>query len=457
MTATIRRMTRLLISILLLLTLFCQPLLGVGFAEEETAAADSGDTTVEESGKKPIKYVATSRVGLKVRRGAGTNFPSADSIRALDTIYILALGADWAEVRTGYVDGYVLSKHLDDIREYNEATGEIGAVVEEKAAVVDYSTGSTEDFKLEFKALTVKTAVFYQEPDEKSKYVTKIKIYESVVVGEIDGDWCYAMYQNQKGWVKTASLFMWDRINPYAGDIPGCIPYPKLVFLNRTVELLDYDAVVAGKKKPKVHHTLVPGSAIAVENPDEAGRYKTPYWRTTGFVTDEDIAYTMDVVPYDKAEVGDLISAMTTYYAVGVHTLNYQGRNWNIYLSTSKISGSVIQPNETFNIYKYIGPYRKSTGYHPAPIASPTALWGYGGGTCQVSTTLYNTIIRAPLFVQHRQAHANVGIKYMLKGFDAAVGGGDVNLIFVNTLPYPIRINFLISDGVLTCCIFRAG
>ena len=39
--------------------------------------------------------------------------------------------------------------------------------------------------------------------------------------------------------------------------------------------------------------------------------------------------------------------------------------------------------------------------------------------------------------------------------FDAAVGGGDINLKMTNTLPYPIRFVFMNSDGVLTCCIFR--
>ena len=102
-----------------------------------------------------------------------------------------------------------------------------------------------------------------------------------------------------------------------------------------------------------------------------------------------------------------------------------------------------------------IGPYRKSTGYKSAPIMSDDALTGYGGGTCQVNTTFYITTIQLPLLVTHRRVHANVGMYYAEKGFDAAVGGGDINLLMTNTLPYAIRYHCLISDGVLTICIYR--
>ena len=48
-------------------------------------------------------------------------------------------------------------------------------------------------------------------------------------------------------------------------------------------------------------------------------------------------------------------------------------------------------------------------------------------------------------------AFAQRGCK--LQGFDAAVGGGNINLTLENTLPYAIRYQFFDCDGVLTCCI----
>ena len=82
-------------------------------------------------------------------------------------------------------------------------------------------------------------------------------------------------------------------------------------------------------------------------------------------------------------------------------------------------------------------------------------LAGYGGGTCQTNTTFYNTVMQIPLLVTHRKVHIEVGMYYAKQGFDAAVGGGDINLIMENTLPYPVRFQFFNSDGVLTCCVFK--
>ena len=82
-------------------------------------------------------------------------------------------------------------------------------------------------------------------------------------------------------------------------------------------------------------------------------------------------------------------------------------------------------------------------------------LAGYGGGTCQTNTTFYITVMQVPLLVTHRKVHAEVGMYYAEKGFDAAVGGGDINLTMENSLPYPVRFQFFNSDGVLTCCVFK--
>jgi uncharacterized protein YgiM (DUF1202 family) len=451
---------------LLLVTLMSQPLFSFAeeadFIAEDTAElADIQDDpdalSAQEELQAPsdeVRYVATATFNLKMRKGPGLEYSGAGQIRDGDTVYILELGAEWTKIRTERATGYVLTKYLGDIREYDAASGTAGAALEFPQDVLQSAETDAAGFKQGYKAYAVKAALLKAEPDSHSATRTSIRIYDQVIVSHVQGDWCYAQYKGYTGYILNSNLFKWDRIDPYAGPIPGNIVYPTMAFVKHTTDILDYKST---SKSPKVLKTVNPGSALCVEKPDEQGRYKTPYWRTTGYITQDDIAYTLDVVPYDQAQVGDLISVMTTYYAVGIHTLQYQGRNWNIYLSTSMISGSVVQPGAQFNVNQCIGPYRKSTGYKPAPIASPTALWGYGGGTCQVNTTLYNTVIQVPILVNHRKVHANVGAKYFLKGFDAAVGGGDINMIFTNTLPYPIRFNYFISDGVLTCCIFRAG
>ena len=81
---------------------------------------------------------------------------------------------------------------------------------------------------------------------------------------------------------------------------------------------------------------------------DELGRYPLPYHRTVGYVMEDEIAYLMPVVDWQNAESGDLISTMTTYFAVGKASLQYQGRNWNIRLAGTYITNTILQPGQEY-------------------------------------------------------------------------------------------------------------
>ena len=291
--------------------------------------------------------------------------------------------------------------------------------------------------------------MLHVEPNENSDRLRYIDIYTQVIVGEISGDWCFVRYKGSYyGYIRTDYLFKWDRIDPYAGAIPGLTVWPNMAFVNHTTTIYDLET-------NEELFTINPGSAITVGEKDAYGRYPLPIDRTIGYVMEDEVAYVLPVVEWDKAQSGDLISVFTTYFPVGKTTLQVQGRNWNIHLASDFISGTVLQPGEAYDMNQTIAPYQKATGYKSAPILSPHALEGYGGGTCQVNTTFYICTIQVPILVTHRKVHAEVGMGYALQGFDAAVGGGDINLQMTNTLPYAIRYQFMNSDGVLTCCIFK--
>lgn len=419
--------------------------------EDPDALAGETDTAAQED-EDAARYVATATAQLKVRREPDKDSFGNGSIAKGEMVYILELGNEWSKIDTGRNIGYVQTRYLSDIREYSASQGASAATTDADGAVVvvDTSSNTPETFQEKFKAYAYKTVVARREMDERSASAFRITKYSEVTVGANQGDWSYIRYKNSYGYVPTSALFKWDRIDPYAGDIPGCIKHIGLAFVNHTTDIKSYDD--NGKEVLK---TVNPGSALAVDTLDDLGRYPLPYWRTTGYVNESDVGYLLPVVPWEDAHSGDLISCMSTFYAVGIHTLNYQGRNYNIYLGSSFISGTVMQPGDTVNIYDVMGPYRKSTGYHRAPIMSPGALWGYGGGTCQVNTTLYNALIQVPIYINWRKVHAEVGIYYCPVGFDAAVGGGDITMIFTNTLPYAIRINYFMSDGCLTVGIFK--
>ena len=63
----------------------------------------------------------------------------------------------------------------------------------------------------------------------------------------------------------------------------------------------------------------------------------------------------------------------------------------------------------------------------------------YGGGVCQVSTTLYNAVLKAELEVTQRSNHSMI-VTYVKPSMDAAIAGDYKDLKFVNNLDAPIYI-----------------
>lgn len=62
------------------------------------------------------------------------------------------------------------------------------------------------------------------------------------------------------------------------------------------------------------------------------------------------------------------------------------------------------------------------------------------GGNCQVSSTLYNAVLKVPnLKVTERHEHSN-SVPYVKKGKDAAVASGSYDFKFVNNTGNKIKI-----------------
>lgn len=64
----------------------------------------------------------------------------------------------------------------------------------------------------------------------------------------------------------------------------------------------------------------------------------------------------------------------------------------------------------------------------------------YGGGNCQVSTTLYNAVLKTDgIEVIERHSHTR-DVDYIEKGKDAAVAYGELDLKFKNNTGNDIKI-----------------
>lgn len=111
-------------------------------------------------------------------------------------------------------------------------------------------------------------------------------------------------------------------------------------------------------------------------------------------------------------------------------------RVYNITLAATKLNGVLIAPNEEFSFNKALGDISGFTGYKQAYIIqNGKTVLGDGGGVCQVSTTLFRSILNAGLPVIERHAHAyRVGYyeQDSSPGFDATIYVPSVDLKFKN-------------------------
>lgn len=186
------------------------------------------------------------------------------------------------------MEGYVLTQYLDDITLYDleaaeaNGTADLEIDVAEPINAPNFTT-SPENFHEGYYAYAVKNAVIYLEPNELSRKIGSVPIYDQVIVSEVSGEWCLARYEDTCGFIRTSSLFKWDRIDPYVGEIPGLDIMPYLAFVNHTTTIYSME-------DDSVLKTINPGAAIAVFELDEEGRYPLPYWRTTGYIKEEDVA-----------------------------------------------------------------------------------------------------------------------------------------------------------------------
>ncbi|MGN0484680.1 MAG: VanW family protein [Lachnospiraceae bacterium] len=134
-------------------------------------------------------------------------------------------------------------------------------------------------------------------------------------------------------------------------------------------------------------------------------------------------------------QVTDVLGTYTTDYSSSA-----AGRKTNVQNGTSKINGALLYPGESFSVYEAVSPFDAEHGYALAgSYENGTTVETYGGGICQVSTTLYNAVIRAELEVTERFNHSLI-VHYVKPSEDAAIAGTYKDLKFKNNLDTPVYI-----------------
>lgn len=151
----------------------------------------------------------------------------------------------------------------------------------------------------------------------------------------------------------------------------------------------------------------------------------------------------------ELAQVKDLLGSYSTNFSS-----SGAGRAKNVTTGCSKVNGTILYPGEEFELCKTVSPFTQENGYELAgAYQNGTTVESFGGGICQVATTLYNAVIRAELEITMRYNHSML-VSYVQPSMDAAIAGNYKDLRFKNNTDSPIYIEGYCSGGIIYFNVF---
>ena len=127
----------------------------------------------------------------------------------------------------------------------------------------------------------------------------------------------------------------------------------------------------------------------------------------------------------------------------------------NIKVGSAKYNGEIVKPDEEFSFNNILGEVDEKSGYQSELVIKGGKLvYEYGGGLCQVSTTLFRSAIMAGLPILERKPHSFPVRYYDPQGYDATIYPGVVDLKFKNDTSNHILIQSRIEGTKLIFDIY---
>lgn len=285
----------------------------------------------------------------------------------------------------------------------------------------------------------------YEKMDSESKVLKSMSPGNKIEIVEITPGWVGIKVGSGVGYVLRHRIDVTDNPNPGATPDYPIYPQEYYALIDRTVE------VKAEKsRESNTLSTLTAGARISICGVED-GWAKVIHKRVYGYINTNDLAELLPVA--DSVETADLetpLSVFSSFYN------NNEDRIVNLGVCCKFIS-RVIQPGEVMNFNNEVSPFSAANGYRLAPVLKDgETKMGYGGGSCQVSSTLWDSLMQLPgITVLKRNPHGANAATYLPHGMDAASGTVNQNFIFRNDFDFPIRIDASIHDLALFVAIYK--
>lgn len=285
--------------------------------------------------------------------------------------------------------------------------------------------------------IRMETRLRLEKDMESRAWLGKVPEDALLDVYAVDGEWCICGYHGEIGYIPWDRMYQFYRLTQE--PLPGATVVEGVATMTRDVFLM-VDGYAG--------NTVNTGDRLCVRKtgliPMMHGHAQLA-WNAYDFEA---------FIAPEESCPGDALYGFTTFYNDSMGGKYPENRAFNIEEAVRRLQNVIIQPGETFSFNRFCGPYTEENGYRLAKNISDDG-YGYGGGVCQVSTTIFNAIQGLDVALEEWYIHSYWGVAYVPRTLDAAVSSAR-DFSFCNRADYPLVLESMAQDGVLTV-IFRRG
>ena len=289
------------------------------------------------------------------------------------------------------------------------------------------------------------TNVYDRMDSENGKVVKTMSAGNSIQILDVYPGWVSIQLGSGVGYVMRHRIDVTSNPDPVTTPNYPIVAMPYYAVIDRDVE------VKADKSaESETLSLLTEGARVAIEG-FEDGWAVVIHKRVYGYINTNDLTEILPVASsVETADAETPIAVFNSFYN------DNPDRIVNLGVCCKYIS-HVVLPGQTMNFNNDVSPFSAANGYRLAPVLKDgETKMGYGGGSCQVSSTLWDALMQLPgITVLRRNPHGDNAASYLPHGMDAASGTNTQNFIFRNDYDFPIRIDASTHDLALFVAIYK--
>ncbi len=170
------------------------------------------------------------------------------------------------------------------------------------------------------------------------------------------------------------------------------------------------------------------------------------------FGEEKEIALKVDKV--DPVPLPDDLDGLGIQEFIAQGSSNFWGspknRRYNIRIGAQILHGILIAPDQEFSLIQALGEINAEAGFLPElVIKGDRTVPEYGGGLCQIGTTMFRLAFSAGLPITERSSHSYRVFYYEPAGTDATIYSPHPDLRFINDTGYHLLLQTEIKDDDL--------